>query len=114
MNTGALVVLGSDWPVAPFDPRMGMFAAQMRRAHDVSYDGPIGKTRALTGAETLTGYTRNAAIAVGADNERGMLAPGMKADLVMWQEDPSKVNPNDVIDLPVLRTVVGGETVFQV
>ena len=114
MSTGALVVLGSDWPVAPFDPRMGMFAAQMRRAHDVSYEGQIGTTRALTGAETLTGYTRNAAIAVGADNERGMLAPGMKADLVMWQEDPSKVNPNDVIDLPVLRTVVGGETVFQV
>jgi predicted amidohydrolase YtcJ len=113
MSTGALVVLGSDWPVAPFDPRMGMFAAQMRRAHDVSYDGPVGKTRALTGAETLTGYTRNAAIAVGADNERGMLAQGMKADLVMWQEDPSKVNPNDVIDLPVLRTVVGGETVYQ-
>jgi predicted amidohydrolase YtcJ len=43
-----------------------------------------------------------------------MLAPGMKADLVMWQEDPSKVNPNDVVDLPVLRTVVGGETVYQV
>ena len=113
MSTGALVVLGSDWPVAPFDPRMGMFAAQKRRAHDVAYDQPVGKTRALTGAETLTGYTRNAAIAVGADNERGMLAPGMKADLVMWQEDPSLVNPNDVIDLPVLRTVVGGETVYQ-
>jgi predicted amidohydrolase YtcJ len=90
-----------------------MSTGAMRRAHDVSYDGPVGKTRALTGAETLTGYTRNAAIAVGADNERGMLAPGMKADLVMWQEDPSKVNPNDVIDLPVLRTVVGGETVYQ-
>ena len=37
----------------------------------------------------------------------------MQADLVMWQEDPSLVNPNDVIDLPVLRTVVSGETVFQ-
>ncbi len=113
MSTGALVVLGSDWPVAPFDPRMGFFAAQKRRAHDVDYDGPVGTTRALTGAETLSGYTRNAALAVGAQEERGMLRPGMKADLVMWQEDPSKVNPNDVIDLPVLRTVVGGETVFQ-
>ena len=113
MSTGALVVLGSDWPVAPFDPRMGFFAAQKRRAHDVDFDGPIGKTRALTGAETLAGYTRNAALAVGAENDRGMLKAGMKADLVMWQEDPAKVNPADVIDLPVLRTVVGGETVFQ-
>jgi predicted amidohydrolase YtcJ len=113
MSTGALVVLGSDWPVAPFDPRMGFFAAQKRRAHDVSFDGPIGTTRALTGAETLSGYTRNAALAVGAQDERGMLKPGMQADLVMWQEDPSLVNPNDVIDLPVLRTVVSGETVFQ-
>jgi len=111
---GALVVLGSDWPVAPYDPRMGFFAAQKRRAHDVDYTEALGSARVMTGFETLAGYTRNAAQAVGAQEVRGMLRPGMKADLVMWQEDPSKVNPVDVVSLPILRTVVGGQTVFQV
>ncbi len=111
---GALVVLGSDWPVAPYDPRMGFFAAQKRRAHDVDYTQALGSARVMTGFETLAGYTRNAAQAVGAQDVRGMLRPGMKADLVMWQEDPSKVNPDDVVSLPILRTVVGGQTVFQI
>ena len=58
---GARVVLGSDWPVAHFDPRPGFYAARMRRGPDASDPRPIGATRPLTGAETLAGYTINAA-----------------------------------------------------
>ena len=111
--SGALVVLGSDWPVAPFDPRMGFFAAQERRAHDVADPRPVGVTRALTGEQTLEGYTVNAALAVGAQNERGRLKPGFVADLVMWQDDPSVVAPADVVDLPVLLTVARGKIVHR-
>ena len=54
MSTGALVVLGSDWPVALFDPRLVMFAAPIRSPHDGSSDGPVGKPRALTVSVQLT------------------------------------------------------------
>ena len=111
--SGALVVLGSDWPVAPFDPRMGLFSAQRRRAHDVSDPGPVGTTRAMTGEQALAGYTINAARAVGAENERGHISVGAVADLVLWQEDPSKVSPEDIVDLPVLMTVARGKVVHQ-
>lgn len=111
--SGALVVLGSDWPVAPYDPRMGFFASQERRAHDVADPRPIGVTRALTAEQTLAGYTRNAAVAVGADRERGAIQPGYIADLVMWQADPVEVAPADVIDLPVLLTVARGRVVHR-
>ncbi len=111
--SGALVVLGSDWPVAPYDPRMGFFAAQRRRAHDVADPGPVGTTRALTGEQTLAGYTVNAARAVGAQSDRGMIRVGMAADLVTWQDDPVQVAPEDIIDMEVLQTVSAGRIVHQ-
>ena len=111
--SGALVVLGSDWPVAPYDPRMGFFAAQERRAHDVADPRPVGTTRALTGEQTLRGYTVNAARAVGAAHERGQIAPGFVADLVMWREDPSQVSTGDIVDLPVELTVSRGKVVHR-
>jgi predicted amidohydrolase YtcJ len=109
--TGANVVLGSDWPVAPYDPRFGFFAAQMRRAHDVADPRPVGTSRPLTGLETLEGYTVNAARVDGGDG--GVLRVGAPADLVAWGDDIASVAPADVIDLPVHLTVVDGEIVHQ-
>ena len=53
--------------MAPFDPRLGFFAAQRRYAPDVEDHRPLGTSRALTGLETLTGYTANAARVDGGD-----------------------------------------------
>ena len=109
---GALVVLGSDWPVAPYDPRFGFFAAQQRRSHDVDDPRPIGASVPLTGEQTLAGYTVNSARAVG-DSAGGSLAVGKRADLVSWVDDPAAVNPNDVTDLAVQLTVIDGQVVHR-
>lgn len=109
--SGATVVLGSDWPVAPYDPRLGFFAAQRRFAPDVEDRRPIGTSRPLTGEETLHGYTVAAAQACGAAG--GMLRPGLPADLVAWGDDPATVTPEDVVGLPVHLTVVGGDVVHR-
>jgi len=111
LASGANVVLGSDWPVAPYDPRFGFFAAQMRRAHDVTDLRPIGASRPLTGLETLEGYTVNAARVDGGDG--GVLRVGAPADFVAWGDDIASVAPADVIELPVHLTVVDGDVVHQ-
>ncbi len=110
-QTGANVVLGSDWPVAPFDPRMGFFAAQRRYAPDVDDHRPIGASRTLTGLETLAGYTINAARVDGGAG--GVLQVGAPADLVAWGDDIVECAPEDVTDLPVHLTVVAGRVVHQ-
>jgi len=110
---GALVVLGSDWPVAPFDPRLGMFAAQLRRAPDLADEGPVGASRPLSGAQALAGYTINAARAVGEEEFAGMLRPGCRADFVAWGLDPADCPPEDVTELPVLATVIDGRVVHR-
>jgi predicted amidohydrolase YtcJ len=73
----------------------------------------VGTTRALTGEQTLRGYTVNGALAVGAAHERGRIKPGFVADFALWQEDPSLVAAADVTALPVLRTISRGRTVFR-
>ena len=108
---GANVVLGSDWPVAPYDPRLGFFAAQRRRAHDVDDLRPLGTSRPLTGLETLEGYTVNAAKVDGGDG--GVIRVGAPADLVAWGDDITAVSPEDVIGLPVHLTVVDGRVAHQ-
>ena len=59
---------------------------------------PLGTSRALTGLETLTGYTANAARVDGGAG--GVLAVGAPADLVAWGDDIVEVAPEDVTDLP--------------
>lgn len=110
---GALVVLGSDWPVAPFDPRLGLFAAQLRRAPDLPDEGPIGTSVALSALEALAGYTTNAARASGDADVAGMLRPGYRADFVAWAQDPVKCRALDITELPVLATVVDGAVVHR-
>jgi hypothetical protein len=110
-GTGANVVLGSDWPVAPYDPRMGFFAAQRRYAPDVADHRAIGASRALTGLDTLHGYTTNAARVDGGAG--GVLEVGAPADLVAWGDDIVEVAPEDITDLPVHLTVVAGRVVHQ-
>ena len=111
VGSGANVVLGSDWPVAPYDPRLGFFAAQRRYAPDVVDHRPLGRSRALTGLETLIGYTANAARVDGGDG--GVLRVGAPADLVAWGDDVVEVAPEDVTDLPVHLTVVNGAVAHQ-
>jgi predicted amidohydrolase YtcJ len=110
---GALVVLGSDWPVAHFDPRLGFYAARMRRGPDAEDRRPVGATRPLTGEETLAGYTLNAARAVGDDDHAGMLRPGYDADFVLLGADPVTCPADSLIELPVDLTVLAGRVVHR-
>jgi len=110
---GARVVLGSDWPVAPYDPRLGLFAARLRRAPDLPDSGAIGRSRPMSGEEALGGYTLNAAEVVGRARDLGMLRPGYLADFVVFRDDPMACDPGDLPSDDILLTVVNGRTVYE-
>ncbi|HET7093976.1 MAG TPA: amidohydrolase family protein, partial [Thermomicrobiales bacterium] len=111
--SGATVALGSDWMVATYDPRIGMaFARQRRPAHAPEWP-PMLPEQALTGVQTLEGYTTHAARTISEEAVSGRIAPGFRADLTAFAADPVDVAPDDLPELPVLLTVVDGEIVFQ-
>jgi predicted amidohydrolase YtcJ len=107
-DTGALVCLGSDWPVARFDPRRGMGWCRLRREPGHPERGAYGPDQALTGLETLLGYTRNPAALAGEGAMSGCIREGYRADLTGFADDPVEVDADDLLELPVTVCVVAG------
>jgi predicted amidohydrolase YtcJ len=111
-ESGATIALGSDWPVARFDPREGMAAARLRRPPGHPERGAYDD-QALDGLAALEGYTTGAALTGGDGDRLGRLIPGYQADVTVMADDPVNVDGDELVSLPVLLTVVDGEVVFR-
>ncbi|MFE6905871.1 amidohydrolase [Streptomyces erythrochromogenes] len=107
-DAGATVVLGSDWPIAPFPPLGVMAGARHRRPSRDLTQPPHGPEQALTALEALQGMTVNAARAAGEEAAAGRIAVGHRADLTVLADDPLSTAATDLPGLPVLLTVVDG------
>jgi predicted amidohydrolase YtcJ len=113
LDARAHLALGSDWPVAPTEPLFGIWDAVTRRTLDGK--NPEGWTPAqkITVEEALRSYTAEGAYASFAEQRRGVLKPGMLADLTVIGGDLTRVAPPTIQDVPVRATVVGGKVVFH-
>lgn len=112
MESGATVILGSDWPVADLDPREGLAAARLRRAPGDTARAPYDD-QAIDGLAALEGYTTRPAAAAGHGDRQGRIAPGYWADVTVLAEDPVTCDADDLPGVPVLLTVVDGEVVHR-
>jgi predicted amidohydrolase YtcJ len=112
-RAGAILALGSDWPVVSADPRAGLAWARLRREPGRPERTPFAPTQALGALAALEGYTTEAARIVGEEHVAGRIAPGMRADLTGLGADPVDCAPDELPDVPVLLTVVDGAVVFR-
>jgi predicted amidohydrolase YtcJ len=111
-ESGAVVALGSDWPVARFDPRLGLSAARLRRPPGERDRRPYDD-EAIDALTALAGYTTAAAVTIGEESRLGRIRPGFAADLTVFADDPVACDPDELPDLPVVLTVVDGEVVYE-
>ncbi|MCE4948804.1 amidohydrolase [Streptomyces albulus] len=107
-DAGATVVLGSDWPIAPYPPLGVMAGARHRRPSRDLAQPPHGPEQALTALEALRGMTVHAAHAAGEEDRAGRIVPGHRADLTVLADDPLTTPATDLPRLPVLLTVLDG------
>ena len=108
-DTGARLAFGSDAPVEPIDPLLGIHAAVTRmRPGDADRWHP---EQALSIDEAITGYTAGAAYAMGVEHERGTLEVGMRCDATIIERDIAAIAPAEWIGLRVSGTVVAAEVV---
>jgi predicted amidohydrolase YtcJ len=106
LDAGLTVALSSDAPVVPNDnPLLGMKAALDRL--DPNGDS-IAPEQAITPAEALYAYTMGGAIASGEADNRGSLTPGKWADLAILSDDPLTTPTEQLLDIRVEQTYVGG------
>lgn len=114
LDAGAVLAFGSDWPVAPLDPLPGIDAAVNRRPLDGKHPGGWFPEQKITVAEAVTAYTRGSAYAAAQEADRGTVAPGKLADLVVLSRDIFDPAERDRIGTTkVALTVVGGKVVFE-
>jgi predicted amidohydrolase YtcJ len=111
-DRGARLALGSDWPIAPFDPRGILAAARLRRPAGSPATSPVLPGQALTARMALEGYTTQAAAAAGLPDS-GRIAPGFRADLSVFGLDPLAADPDEFAESPVPLTVVGGRVAHR-
>jgi predicted amidohydrolase YtcJ len=113
LASGATLALGSDWAVAPYNPRLGMAWCRLRRTPGRPEKAPIEPRQALTGLETLAGYTTQAAKVLGEDHIAGKIKEGYHADLSAFAADIVETAPDDLLSVPTRLTIVDGEVMFQ-
>lgn len=112
LDRGALVAMGSDWPVAPASPIEGIYAAVTRRTLDgANPEGWVPEQR-IRVEEALRGYTFAGAFASFEEDRKGTLTVGRLADMVLLDRDLTAVSPESLRQAQVLKTIVGGEVVF--
>ncbi|HSI05330.1 MAG TPA: amidohydrolase family protein, partial [Myxococcota bacterium] len=112
IDSGATVVLGSDFPIESASPWWGIHAAVSRQnAHGEPPQGFLPEQK-LTLEQALERYCVTPHRVIG-DGQPGLLRPGAPADFVVVAGDPFSATPSELHDVAVLRTVVAGREIFS-
>jgi hypothetical protein len=111
--SGAVLALGSDFPVERPDVLGGLYAARTRQDVSGHPSGGWYPDQRLSGQEALEGFTVGAAYASFSEGQRGRLQPGMDADFVALSVDPVDAAPSQLPAGRVLLTVVAGAEVYR-
>jgi predicted amidohydrolase YtcJ len=113
LDTGATLAFGSDWPVAPLDPVMGIYAATTRRTLDgKNPNGWIPEQR-ISIAQTVHAYTMGSAFAEHQEMVKGSIEPGKMADLVVLSDDIFTIPPAAIEKTKVDITIFDGKVIYQ-
>ncbi len=111
LDYGIPVAPASDYTPGPYEPLMGIQSMVTRK----DWMGRVwGANQRVTVDEALKICTINGAYASFEENIKGSITPGKLADFVILAEAPHDVDPDQIKNIEIVRTVVGGQTMFGV
>jgi predicted amidohydrolase YtcJ len=113
LDHGVRLAFGTDWPVAPLDPMLTLYAATTRATLDGRHAGGWFPEQKLSVTEAITAYTIGSAYAEFQEREKGSIEPGKLADFVLLSADVLKIPPEAIRNVHVLNTWVGGVEVYD-
>ncbi|KQQ47783.1 hydrolase [Duganella sp. Leaf126] len=116
LDAGARIAYGSDWPVDPLDQWFALKVGVTRTAAPdagAEYAGRLGDTPGLPRAAVLRAITLNAAYTLRQERLTGSLEAGKLADLIVLDRNFFTIPAEDIANIKVLQTVVGGKVVYQ-
>ncbi|MDY6892623.1 MAG: amidohydrolase family protein, partial [Chloroflexota bacterium] len=110
LENGLRPAASSDCPVVPCNPLVGIYAAVTRRAESGQILSP---EEVVTPIEALTMYTMGGAYAAFEEHFKGSVEVGKLADMVVLSADPTSASPDEIKEIKVEKTIIGGEVVWE-
>lgn len=104
MKHGIRVVGGSDCPMEPLNPLLGIHSVVNRNSFPEQH---------LTVEEALRLYTVNAAYATQEQTQKGSIEEDKLADFTVLSEDPTTIPSDKLADVEVEMTIINGRVVYQ-
>lgn len=110
LEAGIPVAPASDYTPGPFEPMMAIQSMVTRTDKQGRVWGP---NQRISVAEAMRICTMNGAYASFEEDIKGSLTPGKLADVVLLEQNPHAVDPGEIVNIRINRTILGGETVFE-
>jgi predicted amidohydrolase YtcJ len=104
---------GTDWPVEPLNPYLGLYAAVTRQSTEGDPAGGWWPQERLSIADAIRCYTSESAYASFEETQKGQIAPGMLADLAVHSRDLLAIKPEEILQTETVMTVFGGRIVHE-
>jgi len=114
LEAGAPLAFGSDSPVEPADPFAGMAVAISRQDAAGQPEGGWQPQQRVSPEQALAAYTAAAAFAGFAERRFGQLEEGQRADFLVLDRDPLSASAEELRNVQVLQTWIGGQKVYDV
>ena len=111
IDRGIMVAAGTDSPVTPYPPFPCLWAAVARKTE--LKKTVIGAAQRVTREEAIRMYTVNGAYLSFEEKIKGSIEPGKLADMIIVDRDILTCPEDDIKDTRVLRTILGGKTVYK-
>src|ERR1700722_4854396 len=112
-RNGVRLAFGTDYPVIPINPLRGIYACVTRRLTDGTPKRGWQPQEHLHANECFRAYTVGSAYAQFEEKRKGTIASGMLADIVVYPNDLNQTQPEEILKIPVVMTIVGGKIVYQ-
>jgi len=112
-KSGARLAFGTDYDVEPISPFRGLYACVTRELPEGGPEGGWQPQEKISLDDCIRDYTSGSAYAQFEEGRKGQLKTGYYADFVVLSNDLTKIPPSEYVKTRVLRTVVGGRTVYQ-
>jgi len=113
MDTGAVLVNGTDAPVERIDPIASIYASVTRRTLSGIPKNGYEPKQKMTRLEALKSYTINAAFGAFEENIKGSIEVGKYADFTVLSQNIITAPENSLLDTKILYTIVNGKIVYQ-
>jgi predicted amidohydrolase YtcJ len=113
LDKGVKLCFGSDWPVAPLNAIMGIYAAVTRSTLDDKNPNGWIPEQKISVEDAIKCYTINNAYASFEENIKGSIEPGKLADLVVLSDDILSIDPVKIKDVKVDITIFNGSIIYK-